>query len=172
MELLVEGELAGEEAAVEGGEGEFEIVGVEAGCFFEGAGTGAGAEADIPHALNDCSYRFVGLLFGLFVGEGEEDVDVGVGEEIFAAVAAESEQGNVAGGVSGEGSAPHFNKDTVDNGGASADGGSAIAGAFAGLADERHLSRILLPKIVNRQSDWIHKDCVRLAEASKELLTG
>ena len=37
VELLIERELAGEEAAVESGEGEFEIVGIEAAGFFDGA---------------------------------------------------------------------------------------------------------------------------------------
>jgi hypothetical protein len=112
-----------------------------------------------------------GLRLGLFVGEGEEHVDVGVGEEIFAAVAAQGQQGDVLRGLAGKGAAPHFNEDTVDHGGAAADGGRAVAGALTGLADERHLPRILLPKIVNRQSDWIHECCVWLAEARKELLT-
>jgi len=73
--------------------------------------------------------------------------------------------------VAGKGAAPHFNEDTVHDGGAAANGGGAVAGALAGLADKRHLPRILLPKIVNRKSDWIHECCVWLAEASKELLT-
>ena len=95
VKLLVEGELSGEEAAVEGGEGEFEIVGVEAAGFLESARAGAGAQADIPHALDDGADGVFGLLFGFFVGKGEEDVDVGVGEEVFAAVASEGEQGDV-----------------------------------------------------------------------------
>jgi hypothetical protein len=37
VELLVERELAGEEAAVEGGEGEFEVVGIEFAGFLDGA---------------------------------------------------------------------------------------------------------------------------------------
>jgi hypothetical protein len=53
MELLVERELAGQEAAVERGQREFEVVGVEAAGFLDGAGTGAGAQADVPHALDD-----------------------------------------------------------------------------------------------------------------------
>ena len=53
VELLVERKLAGEEAAVESGEGEFEIVGVEAAGFLDGARAGAGAQADVPHALDD-----------------------------------------------------------------------------------------------------------------------
>ena len=53
VELLVERELAGEEAAVEGGQGEFEVVGIEAAGFLDGAGAGAGAQADVPHALDD-----------------------------------------------------------------------------------------------------------------------
>ncbi len=161
VKLLIEGELAGEETAVEGGQGEFEVVGVEAAGFLHGAGTGAGAKADVPHALDNDANRFPGLFFGLFVGEGEEYIDVGVGEEIFAAVAAESEQGDVLRGLPGKGPAPHFNEDAVDHGGAAADGCRAIAGALTGLADKRHLPRILLPKIVNRKSDWIHEDDLR-----------
>jgi len=145
MELLVEREVSGEEAAVEGGEGEFEVVGVEAGGFFEGAGGGAGAEADVPHALDDRADGLFGLLFGFVVGEGEEDVDVGVGEEVFAAIAAEGEEGDVGHRLAGEGPAPHFNEDTIDYGGTPADGGGAIAGPLTRLADKRHLAQILIP---------------------------
>ena len=171
VELLIERELAGEKAAVEGGEGELEIVGIEAAGFLDGAGTGAGAEADVPHSLDDGANGFSGLLLGLFVGEGEEHVDVGVGEEIFAAVAAESQQGDVLRRLPGKGPAPHFNEDTVDHGGAAANGGRAVAGALTGLADKRHLPHILLPKIVNRQSDWIHVIFAWFAEATKNVLT-
>jgi hypothetical protein len=58
--------------------------------------------------------------------------------------------------LAGKGPAPHFNEDAIDYRGAAADGGGAVPGALAGLADESHLPRILLPKIVNRQSDWSH----------------
>ncbi len=145
MELLIEGELAGEEAAVESGQGEFEVVGIEAAGFFDGARTGAGAQADVPHALDDGADSFFGLLLGLLVGEGKEHVDVGVGEEVLASVAAQGEQRNVLRGLSGEGSAPHFNEDTVDHGGAAADGRGAVSGALTGLADKRHLPKILIP---------------------------
>jgi hypothetical protein len=53
VELLVERKLAGKEAAVERGQREFEVVGVEAAGFLDRAGTGAGAQADVPHALDD-----------------------------------------------------------------------------------------------------------------------
>ena len=149
VELLVERKLAGEEAAIESGEGEFEIVGIETAGFLDGARAGAGAEADVPHALDDGANGFAGLLLGFLVGEGEKDVDVGVGEEIFSAIAAEGEEGGVLRGQAGKGTTPHFNEDAVDDGGAAADGGSAVARALAGLADKRHLLEILLPKIVN-----------------------
>ena len=161
MKLLVERELAGEEAAVERGQREFEVVGVEAAGFLDGAGAGAGAQADVPHPLDDGADGVLGLRLGLVVGKGEEHVDVGVGEEILAPVAAQGQQGDVLRGLAGEGAAPHFNQDPVHHGGAAADGGRAVSGALAGLADERHLPRILLPKIVNRQSDWIHEVVVR-----------
>ena len=43
MELLVERELAGQEAAVERGQRELQIVGVEAAGFLDSARAGAGA---------------------------------------------------------------------------------------------------------------------------------
>ena len=157
VELLVEGEMAGEEAAVECGQGEFEIAGIEAARFLQGAGTGAGAQAYLPHSLNDRADLVLGVRLGFVVGKDEEHVDVGVGEEILAAVSAQGQEGDVRRRLAGKNATPHFNEGAVDHGGAAADGGSAVSGAFVGLADERHLPRILLPKIVNRQSDWIHK---------------
>ena len=143
--LLVERELAGEEAAVEGGQGELEIVGIEAAGFLEGAGTGAGAQADVPHALDNGAHRLSRLLLGFLVGEGEKHVDVGVREQILAAVAAQGDQGDIRSGLAGEGAAPHFNQDAIDDGRAPADGRCPVPGAFVGLADERHLPKILLP---------------------------
>jgi hypothetical protein len=123
---LVEGEVAGEEAVVEGGQGEFEVVGIEAGTLFEDAGGGAGAETDVPHGLNDRLDNGAGGFFGFFVGEGEEDIDVGEGEEVFASVAAESEQCDFgvgvgtggAGDFGRKGAAPKLDEEAVDDGGA------------------------------------------------------
>ena len=58
VQLLVKGKLAGQKAAIEGGEGEFQVVGIEAARLFHGAGTGAGPQANVPHALDDGAYRF------------------------------------------------------------------------------------------------------------------
>ena len=156
VQLLVERKLAGQKAAIEGGEGEFKVVGVKSAGLLRGAGTGAGAKADVPHALDDGADRLAGLLLGLFVGESKEDVDVGEREEIFAPIAAQGQQGNVQRGQAGEGPAPHFNEDTVNHGGSPADRGGAVAGPLTRLADKRHFPQILLPKIVNRYCDWIH----------------
>ena len=161
VQLLVKRKLPGQKAAVEGGQREFQVVRIEAAGFFHGAGAGAGPQADVPHALDDGAHGFPGLFFGLFVGKCKENVDVRVGEQILAAVAAQSQQGHILRWLPGEGPAPHFNEDTVHDGRAAADGGRAVAGALTGLADKRHLPQILLPKIVNRQSDWIHKVFVR-----------
>ncbi len=150
VELLVERKLAGEEAAVESGEGEFEVVWIEAADLFDGARGGAGAEAYVPHALDDGLDGIFGVSLGLFIGKGKEDVDVGVGEEILAAVTAQGEKRDVQGRLSGKDAVPHFDENPVDNGGAAADGGGAVARALTGLADKRHLPHILLPKIVNR----------------------
>jgi len=91
MKLLVEREVASEKAAVERGQREFEVVGVEAPGLLDRSGTGTGAQADVPHSLDDGAHGLLGVDLGLLVGKGEEDVDVGVGEEILAAVAAESQ---------------------------------------------------------------------------------
>ncbi len=144
------------------------LSGVEAARFLDGARTGTGAQTDVPHALHDGPHGFLGLLLDLLVGKGKEHVDVGVGEEIFAPVAAQSQQGDALRGLAGKGPTPHFNQDTVDDRGAAADGGSAVPGALTGLANERHLPRILLPKIVNRQSDWIHMCSVEPAVARRD----
>ena len=170
VELLVKRKLAGQEAAVERGQGKFQVVGVEAPGFLDGARTGAGAQTDIPHALDNGAHGFAGLFFGLLIGEGEEHVDVGKGEKVFAPVTAQGQQGDVQRGLSGEGAAPHFDQDAVHDGGAAADGGRAVARTLTGLADQRHLPRILLPKIVNRQSDWIHRMFCVACQSRKELL--
>ncbi len=157
MELLVEGEIAGQEAAVESGESEFEVAGIESPGFLECAVTGAGAQANLPHSLNEDAYDLFAVRLGFIIGKDEQHVDVGVGKKVLAAIAAQGEQSGADRRLAGEGTAPHLNQHTVHHGGTSPDGGGAVSGALAGQADERHLPRILLPKIVNRQSDWIHK---------------
>ena len=146
VKLLVEGKLAGQEAAVEGGEREFQVVGVEAAGFLHGAGAGAGPQADVPHALDDGPDGLAGLLLGLLVGEGEQHVDVGVGEEILAAIAAQGQQGDVLRGQFGKGPAPHLNQDAVHDGRTPPDGGRTIPGALAGLAHKRHLPADTAPE--------------------------
>ena len=146
VKLLVERKLAGQEAAVESSEGEFQVVGVEAAGFLHGAGAGAGAQADVPHALNDGPDGLLGLFLGLLVGEGKENVDVGVGEEIFAPVAAQGQQGDVLRRQLGEGPAPHLNQDAVHHRRTPPDGGRAVPGALAGLAHKRHLPQYTAPE--------------------------
>ncbi len=85
------------------------------------------------------------MLFRLVVGKGEEDIDIGVGKKVFAAVASERDQGDTQAGMTGESPAPHFNQDAVDDGGAAANGGGAVAGSLVGGRDKRHLPLILLP---------------------------
>ena len=170
VKLLVKGELAGQEAAIEGGEREFQVVGVEAAGFLYGAGVRAGPQADVPHALDDRPDGLSGLLFGFLIGEGEKHVNVGVGEEILAAIASQGQQGEVLRGQSGKGPAPHLNQDAVHDGRTPPDGGRTIPGALAGLAHKRHLPEILLPKIVNRENDCIHEIVCVACRSKEELL--
>jgi hypothetical protein len=142
VQLLVEREVSGQEAVIEGRKGEFEVVGVEAVTFFDRACGWAGAEADIPHGLNDGADGRAGRFFRVVVGKGEEHIDVGEREEIFAAISAKGEHGRLDGNIGAAGAEsppPELNQHAVDHRGAPADGSRAVTGAVVGLADERHL---------------------------------
>ncbi len=106
----------------------------------------------------------------LFVCKGKKHVDVGVGEEILAPVAAERQQGNILRRQVRKGPSPHFNQGAIHHRRAPPDGRRSIAGSLAGLAYKRHLPEILLPKIVNRQNDWIHMIVCVACRSKKELL--
>ncbi len=170
MKLLVERKLPGQEAAVERGQRELQVVRVEAACFLHRARAGAGPQADVPHPLDYRPHGLPGLLLGLVVGEGKEHVDVGVGEEILAAIAPHGQQGNVLRRQPGKGPPPHLDQDAIHDGRAPPDGSRTIPGALAGLAYKRHLLEILLPKIVNYQNDWIHEIVCVACRSKKELL--
>jgi hypothetical protein len=169
MKLLIERELAGQETAIESGKSEFQIVGIETSCFARGSGTGAGSQSDVPHALDDGANCLLRLFFGFFVGEGEEDIDVGVREEILSAVTTQCQERYIQlRQVTGP--APHFNQDSIDDGGTPPDCCRSIPGAFTGLAHERHLLEILLPKIVDLQNDCTHSVVGVACRSKKELL--
>ena len=93
VKLLVQRKLPGQETPVERGQREFQVVGIEPSGLFHGARAGAGPQADVPHALDDGPHRFSRVLLGLLVGKGEQHVDVRVGEQILAPVAAQSPAG-------------------------------------------------------------------------------
>ena len=57
VKLLVERKLPGEKAAVERGQREFQIVGIEAAGLLHRARAGTGAQPDVPHALDDGAHR-------------------------------------------------------------------------------------------------------------------
>ncbi len=157
MEFLVEREVPGEEAMVESGEGELEVVGIEAGTFLDGAGGGAGAEADVPHGLDDGADRGAEEFFSVVVGEGEENIDVGEGEEVFAAVSAEGEHGGFGVGVGLEDAAPEFDEGAIDDRGAAANGSGAVAGAVVGEAHLGHLLGVLGTEVVNGEDGGFHR---------------
>ncbi len=95
--------------------------------------------------MNNATDRFSSLLFSFLIGERKKHVDVGEGEEIFAAVPAKGQQGNIGRRLAGEGASPHFDQNPVDYGGPAPNRSSPIARTFTGLADERHLPKILIP---------------------------
>ena len=145
VKLLIEGELAGQVSTVKRGQRELKVVAIEFAGFLDRPRAGAGAQTHVPHALDDGSDRFARLLLGLLVGEGKENVDVGIWEEIFAPVAAQSQQRDALRRQVNKRPAPHFNEDTVDYRRAPPDGRGTVASTLTGLADKRHLFEILLP---------------------------
>ena len=60
VQLLVKRKLAGQEPAVERRERKFQVIRIEAAGFFHRPGAGAGAQADVPHSLDDGAHRLPG----------------------------------------------------------------------------------------------------------------
>ncbi len=157
VKLLVQRKLPGQKAPVQRGQRELQVVGIEPSRFLHRAGTGAGAQADVPHALDDRPHRFSRMLLGLLVGKGEQHIDVRKREQILAPVAAHRQQGHVLRRQIGKRPAPHLNQDAIHHRGAPPDRRRTVSGAIAGLAHQRHLPHILLPKIVHCQNDCTHR---------------
>ncbi len=97
LQSLGETVIPGDEAAVKQREGEFDVVGVVAIAFLEGADHGAGPQTEIPHGLITAPDGLAKLVLQLFVGAKIEQVDVGTGEEFLAAEAAYGHQGQPRG---------------------------------------------------------------------------
>ena len=81
--------VAGDEAAVEQGESEFDVIGIVAIAFLEAADHGAGAQAKVPHGLIAATDGLAILVFDSLVGTKVKEVDIGVREEFLAAEAAD-----------------------------------------------------------------------------------
>ena len=84
--------VPGDEAPVEQGESEFNVVGIVAVAFLEGADHGAGAQTEIPHGLITAADGLAKLVLHFVVGAKIEQVDVGAREEFLAAEAAYGHQ--------------------------------------------------------------------------------
>ena len=158
LKNLVEAVVAGDEAAVEQGEGELDVVGVVAIAFFEGADHGAGAQAEIPHGLVTATDGLAKLVLHLFVGAKVEKVDVGAGEEFLAAKAADGHQCQPGGYGRAALELPQRLQQAVDNQGAAADAEHAVAGALEGLPHGRHLGLVVLSQLLVRRECRFHVD--------------
>ena len=84
--------VTGDEAAVEQGKCEFNVVGIVTVAFFEGADHGADAQAEIPHGLVTAANGLAHRILQFVVGAKVEKVDVGAREEFLAAKAADGHQ--------------------------------------------------------------------------------
>ena len=129
----VEGAAAGEVAAIEEGDGEFEIVGVDALGFFQGAGDGAGAEADVPHGLSTSADLIAPGGLDFLVGAEEEDIDVGAGKELAATETAGGDEGDVVLRRDGRDVLPKLAEQGADDLGAAANDRGAVAVALEAL---------------------------------------
>ena len=84
LESLIQPVVAGDKAAVEQGEGEFDIIRIVAIAFLEGTDHGAGPQAEIPHGLIAATNALAKLIFHPLVGAKVEHIHVGAGEEFLA----------------------------------------------------------------------------------------
>ena len=150
--------VTGDEAPVEQGKGEFDVIGVVAVAFFEGADHGAGAQAEIPHGLVTPADSLAQLVLHFFVGAKVEKVDVGAGEEFLAAKAADRHQCEPGGQRRAALELPQRLQQVVDNQGAAADAEHAVAGAIEGLAHGRHLRLVVLSQLLVRRECRFHFD--------------
>ena len=171
VQLLVQRKMPSQKAPIQRRQRELQVVRIEPPGFLHRSRTGACTQPNVPHPLDDHPDRVLRVLFSLLVRKGKQHIDVGVGKQILASISAQRKQSYVLRGLAREDSPPHLNQDAVNHSGPAADCGCAVSGAFAGLAHQRHLPHILLPKIVNRQSDWIHEGLCVACRSSKELLT-
>ena len=80
--------IPGDKAPVKQGQGEFDVVGVVAIAFLEGADHGAGPQTEIPHGLITATDGLAKLVLHFLIGAKIEQVDIGTGEEFLASEAA------------------------------------------------------------------------------------
>ena len=155
--------VAGNEAAVEKGKGELNVVRVVAVAFFEGADHGAGAKAEIPHSLVTTADGLAQHVLHFFVCAQVEKVDVGGREEFFAAKAADRHQRDPGRQDRAALELPQGLQQAVDNQGAAADAEHTIACALEGLPHGGHLRLIVLSQLLVRRECRFHVDRKRNA---------
>ena len=158
LQSLVQAVVAGDEAAVKQGEGEFDVVGVVAIAFLEGADHGAGAQAEIPHGLITAADGLAKLVLHLFVGAKIKQIDVGAREEFLAAEAAYGHQCQPGGMRPAALETPQRLQQAIDYQGAAADAEHAVAGALEGLPHGRHLGLVVLSQLLVRRECSFHVD--------------
>jgi hypothetical protein len=91
----VEFAAAGEVTAIQQGNGELEVVGMNPLRLFQRARHGARAQTDVPHRLGAGANLFFVRRLNFFVGAEEEHIHIGAGKQFAASKAARSDQRNV-----------------------------------------------------------------------------
>ncbi len=153
---LIEAMVAGDETAVEQGEGEFKVSWVVAVAFLEGADHRAGPQAEIPHGLIAAADGLAEIVLHLFVGAKVEEVDVGGREEFLAAEAPDGHQCKPGGQRRTALEPPQRLQQRVDDQGAAADAEHAVAGPVEGLPHGRHLGLVVLSQLLVRRECRFH----------------
>jgi hypothetical protein len=93
VQFLEERLVAIEEPPVQHGQMEFGVVLFNAPAFFEGTSGGAHPESQIPQGTGKFRNQRPRFFLAFFAAEQKQEIQVRVGEEHFAAVTAECEQG-------------------------------------------------------------------------------
>ena len=88
---------------------------MDAFALLEGAGGGAGAEADVPHGLGAGADLVAIDRLDLVVGAEEEDIDVGAGKELAAPETSGGDEGDVFLGIHGSDVVPELAQEGADH---------------------------------------------------------
>ena len=144
VEAIVELAITREVAAIEQGDGEFEVIGVEAFALGEIAGGRAEFEAQVPNFLRESADGGFQFFASAIAGVQKQNINVGIREQPSAAEAAQRDEGEIGGAIrlGRDQFPPQAAGDGFDKGGSACDGGAAVARGVEILLEAREFLRI------------------------------